>query len=218
MQTVVLGLSASVSLQYSNIAVSKANLVPGENTTISVNATNTGSQAGATAVQLLINGSAIDSQTVSFAANETKTVSFSVSEAVLGTYSANIGGLTTAFVVTAAPVVPAYITGIVTDAGTGNAISGASVIAGSYQATTATNGSYSLQVAPGTYIVTVIMEGYDTANATVNALTAGQTYANNVALNAVPAGGVPLWVYGVIALFVVITIVALAYAFVFKKK
>jgi len=218
MQTVVLGLSPSVSIQYSNIAVSKANVVLGENTTISIHATNTGNQAGATAIQLLINGSAIDSQTVSFAANETKTVSFSVTETAVGTYSANIGGLTATFVVAVTPVVPAYITGIVTDTGTGNAISGASAIAGSYQTTSGTNGSYSLQVAPGTYIVTVIFEGYDPANVTVNASTGGQTYTNNVALTALPSGGIPIWVYGVIALFVIIAVVALAYAFVFKKK
>jgi hypothetical protein len=166
----------------------------------------------------LINGSAVDSQSVTFAANETKTVSFSVSETAVGTYSASIGGLTATFVVTETPVVPAYIAGIVTDAGTGNAISGASVIAGSYQTTTGTNGSYSLQVAPGTYIVTVIFEGYDPANVTVSASTAGQTYTNNVALSALPAGGIPIWVYGVIALFAIIAVVALAYAFVFKKK
>jgi hypothetical protein len=218
MQTVVLGLSPSVSIQYSNIAVSKANVVPGENTTISVHVTNTVNQAGATAIQFLINGSATDSQTVSFAANESKTVSFSVTETAVGTYSANIGGLTATFVVAVTPVVPAYMTGIVTDAGTGNAISGASVIAGSYQTTSGTNGSYSLQVAPGTYIVTVIFEGYDPANVTVNASTGGQTYTNNVALTALPSGGIPIWVYGVIALFVIIAVVALAYAFVFKKK
>jgi hypothetical protein len=141
-----------------------------------------------------------------------------VSKTDLGTYLVNIGGLTATFVVTAAPVVPAYITGNVTDAETGNAISGASVIAGSYQTTTGTNGSYSLQVAVGTYIVTVILEGYEPANATVSASTEGQTYTNNVALTALPSGEIPIWVYGVIALFIIIAVVALAYAFVFKKK
>jgi hypothetical protein len=218
MQTVVLNLSPSVTPVYSNIAVSKANVVPGENTMISANVTNTGTQAGTTIIQLLINGTATTSQSVSFAANETKTVSFNVSETTLGTYSANIGGLTSTFVVATTPVVPAYITGSVTDTGTGNAISGASVIAGSYQTTTGTSGSYSLQVAPGTYIVTVIFAGYETANATVSASTAGQTYTNNVALTTVSSGGIPLWVYGVIALLIAIAVVALAYAFVFKKK
>jgi hypothetical protein len=63
----------------------------------------------------------------------------------------------------------------------------------------------------------VIFEGYDPANVTVNASTGGQTYTNNVALTALPAG-IPIWVYGVIALFVIIAVVALAYAFIFKKK
>jgi hypothetical protein len=166
----------------------------------------------------VINGSTAGSQSVSFAANETKTVSFTVSETALGTYLVNIGGLTATFVVTATPVVAAYITGSVTDAGTGNAISGASVIAGSYQITTGADGSYSLQVAPGTYIVTVIFEGYDPANVTVNASTGGQTYTNNVALTTLPSGGIPIWVYAVIALLVIIAVVALVYAFVFKKK
>lgn len=218
MQTVVLGLSERIPLEYSNIAISKANVVPGENTTISVNAKNTGNLEGTTNIQLLINGSVTDSQDISFAANETKTVSFNVSRMGLGTYLANIGGLTAAFVVAEAPVVPAYIAGSVTDANTGNPVSGATVIAGSYQTTTATDGAYSLEVAEGTYILTVIMEGYNTANATVNASTGGQTYTANMALTALPSGEIPVWVYGVIALFVIIAVVALAYALVFKKK
>jgi ABC-type transport system substrate-binding protein len=217
MQTVVLGLSARTPVTYSNIAVSKVNVVPAELTTISVQAANTG-VAGTTTIQLLVNGSVVDSQDISFAANETKTVSFNVSRTTLGTYLANIGGLTATFIVAQTAVVPAYIVGIVTDAGTGNAISGATVIAGSYQTTTATNGSYSLQVATGTYIVTVNLEGYNSADTTVNAVTGGQTYTASMALTAVPSGGIPLWVYGVIALFVVIAVVAVAYAFFFKKK
>jgi hypothetical protein len=217
MQTVVLGLSARTPVTYSNIAVSKVNVVPAELTTISAKATNTG-VAGTTTIQLLVNGSVVDSQDLSFAANETKTVSFNVSRTTLGTYLANIGGLTETFIVAQAAVVPAYIVGTVTDADTGNAISGATVIAGSYQTTTATNGSYSLQVVTGTYIVTVILEGYNSADTTVNAVTGGQTYTASMALTAVPSGEIPLWVYAVIALFVIIAVVALAYAFVFKKK
>jgi ABC-type transport system substrate-binding protein len=218
LQTVVLGLSPRVPLTYSDIAVSKVNVVPGENTTISVHANNTGQLNGTATIQLLINGTVANSQDVFFNASETKTVSFNVSRTTLGTYLANIGGLTATFIVAQAPVVPAYITGNVTDASTGEPISGASVIAGSYQTTTGTNGSYTLQVVKGTYIVTVIMDGYSPANATVNASTEGQTYTADMALSALPSGEIPLWIYGVIALFVIIAIVALAYAFVFKKK
>lgn len=217
MQTVVLGLSARAPVTYSNIAVSKANVVPAELTTISAQATNTG-VAGTTTIQLLVNGVVANSQDLSFAANETKTVSFNVSRTALGTYLVNIGGLTMTFIVAQAAVVPAYIVGIVTDAGTGNAVSGAAVIAGSYQTTTGTNGSYSLQVATGTYIVTVILGGYDSAKTTVNAVTEGQTYTANVALTAVSSGGIPVWVYGVIALFAAIAVVAVVYAVFFKKK
>ena len=217
MQTVVLGLSSRATVTYSNIAVSKANVLPGESTTISALVKNTG-LAGASLIELLINGTIANSQDVSFAANETKTVSFSVSRTTLGTYLANIGGLTATFIVAQAVVVPAYIKGVVTDAGTGNPLSGATVTAGSYQTTTATNGSYSLQVVKGTYIVTVILEGYNSADATVNAATAGQTYTASMALTAVPSGEIPLWVYGVIALLVVIIVAIVAYVFFFKKK
>lgn len=217
MQTVVLGLAARTPVTYSNIAISKANVVPGELTTISVRANNTG-VPGTTTIQLLVNGSVANSQDISFTANESKIVSFSVSRTTLGTYLANIGGLTTTFVVAQAPVVPAYIVGTVKDADTGNALSGATVTAGSYQTTTATNGSYSLQVAPGTYIVTVILEGYNSADTTVNAATGGQTYTANLTLTSVPSGAIPLWIYAVIALFVIIAIAAVAYAFFFKKK
>jgi len=117
------------------------------------------------------------------------------------------------------PVIPAYIKGNVTHANTGAPLSGATVIAGPYQTTTATNGSYRLQVANATYILTVILQGYNTASATVNAVTRGQTYTTNIALTPVAAvTEIPLWVYGVIAVVVIIAIVALLYAFVFRKK
>jgi hypothetical protein len=217
MQTVVLGLSERIQVTYSNIAVSKANVLPGESTTISAHVKNTG-LAGKSLIELLINGTIADSQDVSFATNETKTVAFNVSRTTIGTYLANIGGLTATFRVAQAAVIPAYIVGTVTDAGTGNAISGATVTAGSYQTTTATNGSYSLQVVKGTYIVTVTLEGYNSADATVNAATAGQTYTANLTLTAVPSGEIPLWVYGVIALLAVIIVVIVVYVFFFKKK
>ena len=219
MQTVVLGLNERLPLEYSNIAVSKANVVPGENTTISVHVKNTGSLEGTTTIELLINGSVTDSKDVSFAAGETKTVTFKVLRMELGTYLVNIGGLAATFIVAEAPVVPAYIKGNVTDANTGEPISGVSVIAGSYTTTTATNGSYLLQIATGTYNLAVVMDGYETGTATVDALVEGTTYTKDIALEPLPAAEImPMWGYGVIVLFVIIAVVALAYAFVFKKK
>jgi ABC-type transport system substrate-binding protein len=219
MQTVVLGLSERIPIEYSNIAVSKANVVPGENTTISVHAKNTGSLAGTTTIQLLINGSITDSKEVSFTAGETKTVSFTVSRMELGTYLVNIGGLTATFVVAETPVVPAYIKGNVTDENTGKPISGASVIAGSYTTTTATNGSYTLEVVTGTYNIAVVMDGYETGTATVDASVGGTTYTRNIALKPVPTAELmPLWGYAAIAVLVIVAVAALAYAFVFKKK
>jgi hypothetical protein len=217
LQTVALGLTSSTAVQYSNIAISKANVIPGETTTISANVKHT--QGGTIIVQLVINGSVSNSQEVSFTANQTKAVSFSVSRTQVGTYVASIGGLIVSFVVSVTPVVPAYIRGNVTHADTGAPLQGATVIAGPYQTTTATNGSYRLQVANGTYIVTVVLQGYNTASATVNAVTQGQTYTSDVELAPVAAvTEIPVWVYAVVAVVVIIAIVALLYAFVFKKK
>jgi hypothetical protein len=75
-----------------------------------------------------------------------------------------------------------------------------------------------LQVANGTYILTVILAGYNTANVTVDALVEGQTYTTNVALTSVPSGEIPVWIYAVIAVIVIIAVVALIYAFAIKKK
>lgn len=219
MQTVVLGLNERIPIEYSDIAISKVNVVPGENTTISVHAKNTGSLEGTTTIQFLINGSITDSKEVSFTAGETKTVSFTVSRMELGTYLANIGGLEATFVVAETPVVPAYIKGNVTDENTGNPISGASVIAGSYTTTTATNGSYTLEVATGTYSIAVVMDGYETGTATVDASVGGTTYTSDIALTPVPTAELmPLWGYAAIAVLVIVAVAALAYAFVFKKK
>jgi hypothetical protein len=216
LQTVVLGLTSSTSVLYSDIAISKANVIPNEATNISASVKNT--QGGTITVQLVINGTVSSAQDVTFAANETKTVTFSVSKASTGTYEATIGNLTTSFVVAETVVTPAYITGNVTDANSGAALTGATVIAGSYETTTATNGSYLLQVANGTYILTVILAGYNTANVTVDALVEGQTYTTNVALTSVPSGEIPVWIYAVIAVIVIIAVVALIYAFAIKKK
>ena len=216
LQAVALGLTSSAAVQYSNIALSKANVVPNEATNVSASVKHT--EGGTITVQLVINDTVSNSQDVTFVANETKTVTFSISRASVGTYVAKIGNLTTSFVVAQTPVIPAYITGKVTDAGTSAALSGATVIAGPYQTTTATNGSYLLQVANGTYIVTVILQGYNTANVTVNAATQGQTYTSDVTLTAIPSGEIPVWVYAIIAIVVIIAVVALIYAFAIKKK
>jgi hypothetical protein len=217
LHALLLGLKAQATLVYSNIGISKANVVPGENTTISVKAKNTRGMAAVSTVELLVNGTIVNSKEVTFAINETKTVSFNVSRQQIGTYQTAIGGLTTSFRVTAAPVVPATIRGNVTDTETGKPISGATVSAGVYSTTTGTNGSYLLQVATGTYNVAVIKEGYVSNVTSVNAAAQGTTYTTNIALTPLPQV-IPIWVYGVIVVFVIIAVVALAYALVFKKK
>jgi peptide/nickel transport system substrate-binding protein len=221
LQSILLGLQTHVTVSFSNLRVSKTNVVPGETTTISVDVTNTQATAGVNTIEFLINGTLVNSQDVSFAASETKTVSFNASRQDLGTYRVTVSGYsgTTTFIVVEAPVVPAYIVGNVTDADTGDPISGATVIAGSYTTTTAANGTYSLEVVPGTYNITVVMDGYDAGTTTVAASLENTTYTANIALTPVPSAEVmPLWGYAAIAVFVIIAVVAIIYAFVFKKK
>ena len=59
------------------------------------------------------------------------------------------------------------ITGTVTDVTSLAAISGATVTAGDIKATTDVTGSYTINIAPGTYIVTTSATGYDLARASV---------------------------------------------------
>jgi hypothetical protein len=185
LQTIILGLTAPVTVSFSNLAISLTSVLPGQNTTISAQVKNTGTVEGTTTVQLLINGIVVNSKNVTLnKLGQSASVSFTVSETTLGTYQVNLGGLTTSFTVVAAPAVPAYIKGTVTDSKTGVAISGATVIAGKYSNTTGANGAYSLSVANGTYIVTVTKSGYSAGTATVNALVQGTTYTASIALTA----------------------------------
>lgn len=75
----------------------------------------------------------------------------------------------------------AILTGTITDKKTGNPISGATVIAGSTQTSTGSDGKYTLNVPPGNYNLTVSMTGYVT-NGTMVTASGGVTHTLNVAL------------------------------------
>ncbi|HEY3505541.1 MAG TPA: carboxypeptidase regulatory-like domain-containing protein [Actinocatenispora sp.] len=78
------------------------------------------------------------------------------------------------------------VSGTVTDAGTGATIDGATVAVGDSQATTGTDGSYTLTVPPGTYDVTVSAYGYSSKTVGGVSVADGGSVTEDVALTAVP--------------------------------
>lgn len=77
-------------------------------------------------------------------------------------------------------------TGTVTDHATGAPIRGATVKAGEHSATTAADGTYSLDVPPGSYDLTAAAYGYADKTATAVDLADGATVTESFALDAVP--------------------------------
>jgi hypothetical protein len=85
------------------------------------------------------------------------------------------------------------ISGTVTDSSTGNGISGASVVSGSYSATTDSSGNFTISNLPvGVYKFTASANGYNSAESDFVGIVAGQTSTVNFALSAVvPANQSP---------------------------
>jgi len=80
------------------------------------------------------------------------------------------------------------ISGTVTDASTGNGISGATVVTGSFSTTTDTTGKFTLSNIPvGVYKLTASAQGYNSAESDFVGVAAGQTSEVNFALSAVQA-------------------------------
>lgn len=80
------------------------------------------------------------------------------------------------------------VSGTVTAASGGAAVSGAAITLGAASTTTAANGTYSFAtVAPGTYTLTVAKTGYTTSTSSVT-VVAGQTATANVSLQATGTG------------------------------
>ncbi|MGH3164558.1 MAG: carboxypeptidase regulatory-like domain-containing protein [Trebonia sp.] len=80
-----------------------------------------------------------------------------------------------------------FITGTVTDAGTGQPVAGVSVSAGGYTATTDASGDYEIEVLPGSYTVTASKWAYDNGSASGVSVADGASVTENFELTATPA-------------------------------
>jgi uncharacterized membrane protein len=91
----VLALEAKFS--YSNLQVTPLLVRTGEDVTVTVDVMNTGTSAGQTDVQLLINGTVAGSENVSLDAGEETTVTFTISQDEAGSYEVQVGDSTAVF-------------------------------------------------------------------------------------------------------------------------
>jgi subtilisin family serine protease len=99
------------------------------------------------------------------------------------------GGTTIANFSLSQILTPGSITGSVTDAKDGAAISGAQVSAGTRTATTDASGKYTVaNVPPGTYVVVASKEGYQNSSLTVNVVS-GSTAVANLSLSQIIVTG-----------------------------
>ena len=91
----VLELQAEFS--YSNLQVTPSVAGSGEDVTVTVSVENTGTEAGDTDAELLVNGTVVSTQSVSLDAGAETTVTFSISEEEAGTYEVQVGDSTASF-------------------------------------------------------------------------------------------------------------------------
>ena len=78
--------------EFSNLIIKPIEVSAGKEATITINAENTGNAAGNYSVELVVNGSSVDSQKISLDVGESTTVTFKHSEEVPGSYNVKVGG------------------------------------------------------------------------------------------------------------------------------
>lgn len=106
---------------------------------------------------------------------------------------------------------------MVKDASTGNTITGASVNAGGVSVSTGADGSYSIELTPGTYNITVSAGGYEGSSQNNIIVIAGKATTINFELKSVQPPN--LLLYGGFALVAIVIIVGMAvYILKFRKK
>ena len=111
---------------------------------------------------------------------------------------------------------PGVIAGTVTDASTGDPISGANVTANGVSVSTGADGSYSIELAPGNYTVTVSKDGYESSSETNITVITGNT--TTVDFELTPTPGIPWYLYVAAAGVVAIIMVAVAFYFLRIRK
>ncbi|AKB20223.1 S-layer family duplication domain protein [Methanosarcina sp. WWM596] len=78
--------------EFSNLVIDPIEVRAEKEATITIDAENTGNAAGEYDVELVVNGSSVDSQKISLDVGESMTVTFVHSEEVPGTYTVEVGG------------------------------------------------------------------------------------------------------------------------------
>jgi S-layer protein (TIGR01567 family) len=77
---------------FSNLVIDPLEVSAGKEAKFSIDAENTGNAAGEYNVELIVNGTSVDSQNVSLGAGENTTLTFKHSEETPGTYNVEVGG------------------------------------------------------------------------------------------------------------------------------
>jgi S-layer protein (TIGR01567 family) len=83
----------AANFEFSNLRITPLDVEEGEEATFSVDVTNTGTAAGEYTADLKVNGTVVDSQTVSLGMDESQTIEFKHTEEEPGVYTAEVGDL-----------------------------------------------------------------------------------------------------------------------------
>ncbi|KXA94947.1 hypothetical protein AKJ65_02950, partial [candidate division MSBL1 archaeon SCGC-AAA259E19] len=98
-KTLIVTKAGKAMISPSTLTLSKAEVEPGESTTVSVDVSNEGSAKGSKTIEITLGGETIKSETVTLEPGETTTVSATISKSAEGTYTVKAGNLTRTFTV-----------------------------------------------------------------------------------------------------------------------
>ena len=102
---------APAEFTLSNLVVSPTEVETGETVTVSVTVTNVGDESGSYTAELLVDGSKVSEETVTFEGGVSETLEFTGVSGDEGTHTVSIGDLSGSFTVTAPPKEPGGIPG-----------------------------------------------------------------------------------------------------------
>jgi Carboxypeptidase regulatory-like domain/CARDB len=109
-----------------------------------------------------------------------------------------------------------HINGIVKDASTGNPVAAANVTADGHYVLTGVDGSYDIELQPGTYTVTVSADGYEESSRTGIAVIAGESTPVNFSLTPIqPTNMLP---YLALAAMAIVAVACIAIYFLKIRK